>query len=81
MPDVPSALPEETIAASDVEFEIREVEALRDIVYGWIGEGFCTPPYTDAQYTIFEELGLDDMRGGYDTRRPVWDGAAEGERA
>lgn len=34
-------------------------EALREIVSDWISEGFTTPPYTEAQYDLFESLELD----------------------
>lgn len=48
--------------------------ALREIVDEWIADGFTTPPYTAAQYDIFEALDLaKDVHGGrlsYDTRRP-----------
>jgi hypothetical protein len=52
-----------------VKFTEKQTEALVEIVAAWIGEGFTIPPYTDAQYDIFEALGLDDNRI-YDTRRP-----------
>lgn len=47
-------------------------EALVVMVEGWIGEGFTTPPYTAAQYDIFEGLGLQNDEGRlYDIdRRP-----------
>jgi hypothetical protein len=47
--------------------------ALRAIVDEWIGEGFTTPPYTAAQYDIFEALDLahaEHVGVSYDTRRP-----------
>jgi hypothetical protein len=55
-----------------VEFDGPVVEALREIVAEWIGEGFTTPPYAPEQYAIFEALRLDnsDHVAGYDIRRP-----------
>lgn len=51
---------------------LEQLGTLRDMVEDWVSEGFTTPSYTDAQYDIFEVLGLvkDRADGGYDTRRP-----------
>lgn len=46
-------------------------DALREIVGDWIAEGFTTPPYTDAQYDLFEALRLDPAGFSYDIRRPA----------
>jgi hypothetical protein len=54
-------------------FTPDELEALTSMVSDWIGDGFATPPYTDAQYAIFEKLGLNRAEAPgwiYDTRRP-----------
>lgn len=49
----------------------EQFDALRRIVSDWIGEGFTTPPYTAAQYDLFEALDLaQDNPYSYDTRRP-----------
>ena len=60
-----------------VTFEGAQVDALRAMVQEWINEGFDSPPYTAAQYDVFEALGLDrnvrrytDNNNDYDTRRP-----------
>lgn len=52
------------------EFTAEHLAALRGIVLSWIAEGSTTPPYSDAEYDIFEWLGIDEENcGGYDTRR------------
>lgn len=53
-----------------VTFTRGEIEELRQIVIDWAAEGFKIPPYRDAQYSIFEKLGIDDNEGVYDMRRP-----------
>ena len=47
------------------------IEELRGMVEEWVSEGFTTPPYTDAQYDIFEALGFTEPIAGYDVRRPA----------
>lgn len=49
-----------------------QLEALKQIVLDWIGEGFTGRPYEDAYYDILEALGLAQERlgGFFDTRRP-----------
>lgn len=43
-------------------------EVLRAMLSDWVGEGFTTPPYSEAQYDIFEALGVESAF--YDTKRP-----------
>lgn len=50
----------------------EQLEMLRQMVAGWVEEGFTTPPYRPAAYDIFEALGFDpDDWWQYDIRRPV----------
>lgn len=42
--------------------------ALREMLEEWVGDGFVVPPYSDAQYDIFEALGVQSSV--YDTKRP-----------
>jgi hypothetical protein len=56
-----------------IEGTPEQIEALRDIVEAWIGEGFTTPPYTDEQYDAFEALGIRGQpcpTASYDVTRP-----------
>lgn len=50
-------------------FDEAEIVALREMVRDWIGEGFTTPPYSPAQYAIFEKMSITnekDPNGGYE---------------
>jgi hypothetical protein len=52
------------------EFSDEHLMALKSMVSAWVGEGYATPPYSDAEYDLFEWLGIDEEDcGGYDTRR------------
>lgn len=57
-----------------IELAEDEYEALREIVYAWVDEGFTVPPYKDAVYRVFEHLGIsnaDRAQRGYDLDRPL----------
>lgn len=43
-------------------------EVLRAMISDWVGEGFTTPPYSEAQYDIFEALYVESAI--YDIKRP-----------